>query len=117
MKSVRHAARIALVCWAVGFFDAAAVEAGLDGAGALERVACSGLLRGADSRRVGSADGASVGAGIAAAGTDWSTVWQGADSAAALAFRQSSTSGLLGAIQEQCDMKSFSVQACRTALI
>ena len=108
MKSDRQAERIALVCFAVGFCGAAGA--------ALARVA-SGFLAEAGCLAAGATGGASTAAGVAAAGTDCSALWQDDDRSAELAFRQSKTSGLLGAIHEQCAMKSFRVQACRTALI
>jgi hypothetical protein len=49
--------------------------------------------------------------------SDPTAVRQAGESPAALAFRQSTTSGLLGEIQEQCAMKSSNVQARLIALI
>src|SRR5262249_42273022 len=60
--------------------------------------------------------GAATPAGAAGGGRDWTTLWQAGDNSAAFPFRQSNNSGLVGAIHEQCAVKSFIVQACRTAL-
>lgn len=91
-KSERQAARIALVCLAVGFPGAPAALVGAVEGGTL---ACAG------SGFLGCAAGCSwrpgwleVGVGIV--DSDPTAVWQGGERAAALAFRQSTTSGLLG---------------------
>jgi hypothetical protein len=70
MKSERHAARIALFCWGVGFCAAPCP----DGVAAFAR----NSLAGAGSRRAGSACGVSIAAGVATAGSDSIAVWQGA---------------------------------------
>jgi hypothetical protein len=91
-KSERQAARIALVCLAVGLRGVlAAFVGGVEG-GAPACV-CSGFFVGAAgcSWRAGSLD-----VGVAAVDSDPIAVWQEGERAAALAFRQSTTSGLLG---------------------
>ncbi|MFY9601361.1 MAG: hypothetical protein WB563_16385 [Pseudolabrys sp.] len=113
-KSERQAARIALRCCVVGGWAVfAAVAAGDEGEG-LARVGSDLFVRDAGcSRRAGSADD---GAAVVLDG-DATALRQAGESPAALAFRQSTTSGLLGEIQEQCAMKSSSVQARLIALI
>jgi hypothetical protein len=107
MKSERQAARIALVCFAVGRFGATA-KRGAGGAAAGMAIAAGG----------GTAAGGAVAGGAAA--TEGAlegkrtALWQAGESAA-LARRHSRSSGLPGWIQEQCDMKSLIVQACWTA--
>jgi hypothetical protein len=95
MKSDLQEARIALICFALGCRAC---------------VGCGAVAAG----------GGETSAGAAAAGTASDTVaaalvrsafWQDAESCAALARKQSRSSGLLGAIHEQCDTKSSSVQA------
>jgi hypothetical protein len=118
MKSDRQAARTVLSCWAVGFWGPVALWAGTEGDGAF---VCAGLgvftvfVDGEAGCEI-SAGGAATAVGAAAAGRDCITVWQAGDNWAALAFRQSNSSGLVGAIQEQCAAKSLSVQVCRTIL-
>src|SRR5689334_17195033 len=98
MKSERQAARIALVCFAVGRLGAAA-ERGVGGGAGMAIAAGGGAA----------ADGAATGGAAAtegpAPGGVRTTVWQAGESSAALARRHSSSSGLPGWIQEQCDMK------------
>src|SRR6202035_875455 len=113
MKSDRHAARMAAFCCAVG---AAGAAAGAAGGGALARAGSGGFgsagFFAGVACRAGSAGGAgAAAAGGGAAGRDCTTAWQLGERSAALAFRHSRISGLLGAIQEQCATKSLSVQA------
>ena len=122
MKSDRHAARTAAVCCAVGFAARGCGAAGAAGAagagGALARAGSAGFgstgfLAGA-ACFTGSAGAAAAGGG--AAGSDCTAAWQLGERSAALAFKHCRISGLFGAIQEQCDTKSLSVQACCTVL-
>ena len=76
-------------------------------------LALAGFLAGA-ACRAGSAGAAAAGGG--AAGSDCTAAWQLGERSAVLAFRHCRISGLFGAIQEQCDTKSLSVQACCTVL-
>jgi hypothetical protein len=119
MKSDRHAARMAAFCCSVG---GAAAAAGAAAGGALGRGGSTGFLIGS-TRRVGSGGGGagdtgfgSPTVGVAGAGSDCTAAWQPGESSAALAFRHSRISGLVGAIQEQCAMTSLSVHAFCTAL-
>jgi len=91
-KSERQAARIAPVCLAVGLRAVlAALMGGVEGG----TLACagSGFLDCAAgcSRRPGSLE-----FGVGIVDSDLTAVWQGGERAAALAFRQSTTSGLFG---------------------
>jgi hypothetical protein len=110
MKSERQAARIALVCFAVGRFGAAA-ERGAGGAGGAGMAIAAGGGAAAGGAVTG---GAAATEGVAPGG-ERTTFWQAGESSAALARRHSRSSGLPGWIQEQCDMKSLIVQACWTA--
>src|SRR5580704_4250189 len=119
MKSARHDARTAAVCCAVGFAGAtaagAAGAAGTAGAGgALARGGSAGF--GSTGFLAGAACRAGSAAGGGAAGRACTAAWQLGERSAALAFRHCRISGLFGAIQEQCDTKSLSVQACCTVL-
>ena len=119
IKSDLQAARMALICFALGCRavarGAAAATGGTSaaGGGVAAAAGTAGLVS------VGAAgaatDGAALGAGGAAAALVARTLWQDAESCDALARRQSRSSGLFGAIHEQCDTKSSSVQARRTA--
>ena len=116
MKSDRQAARMALICFELGRF-AAAGGAGAAGAGGGGVAAAGGGTAVAAGGGGAAAAGAADGAGVsAAAGFALTAAWQPGESCPALARRQSRSSGLLGWIHEQCDMKSSSVQARRTAL-
>jgi hypothetical protein len=107
----RQAARIALVCFAVGRFGAAALRGGAGGAAGAGMVIAAGGGGAAGGAVTG---GAAATGGVAPAGPR-TTFWQAGESSAALARRHSRSSGLPGWIQEQCDMKSLIVQACWTA--
>jgi len=112
MKSDRHDARTAVFCSAVG------AAAGAGAGGALVRAGSTGFgstgfLAGA-ACFAGSAGAAAAGGG--AAGSACTAAWQLGERSAALAFRHCRISRLFGAIQEQCDTKSLSVQACCTVL-
>ena len=104
MKSERQAARIALVCFAVGRFGAAA-ERGAGGAG-------MAIAAGGGEAAGGAVTGGAAATEGVAPGGERTTLWQAGESSAALARRHSRSSGLPGWIQEQCDMKSLIVQAC-----
>jgi hypothetical protein len=73
-------------------------------------------VAGAASAGVPSAGCASAAGGVGPGAADPTAAWQDGERPAALAFKQSMISGLSGLIHEQCATKSFSVQACRTAL-
>ena len=109
---------MALSCRAVGFFAPVAACAGAGDEGALVCVgfgALSVFVDGEAGREI-SGEGSAVVVGFSAAGRVSIILRQAGDNSAAFAFRQSSNSGLLGAIQEQCAAKSLSVQVCRTSL-
>ena len=115
MKSDRQAERIAAVCAAVGL-PGAAPDA------APPVVAFVTARGGGASRefcRTAGVAGANAGEGSAAAfggaGEPLTAARQADDRPATLARRQSTISGLVGAIQEQCAAISLSVQAPRTA--
>ncbi len=122
MKSDRHDARMAAFCCAVGFAGAARGRRGrrcrgrrCAGARRLCRLWLYRLLgRRRLPRRLSWRRGR--GGGRGAAGSDCTAAWQLGERSAALAFRHCRISGLFGAIQEQCDTKSLSVQACCTVL-
>jgi len=106
MKSARHAARIAFFCSAVGLCGALA-------GGEIGAVACAG------SDFLGCVVICSL-CSVSAGGlpdSDATAARHDGESPAALAFRQSITSGLLGEIHEQCAIKSSSVHACLIVLI
>ena len=113
MKSDRQAERIAAVCAAVGLRgdppDAAPVAPFVTARGGeASREFCrAGVVAGADAGDGSVAFGGAV--------EPLTAAWQAVDRPATLARRQSTISGLLGAIQEQCAAISFSVQAPRTA--
>jgi hypothetical protein len=112
-KSERQAARIALRCWLVGAWAVFAAVAEGDEGETFARVGSDLFGRDAGcSWRLGSA-----GDGPAVLDSDPTAARQGGDSPAALAFRHSITSALLGEIQEQCAMKSSNVQARLMAFI
>ena len=110
MKSDRQAARMALSCFALGRCGAVAAR-GAAGAGRGAAAAAGGAVMGCAVT-----GGAATADGVAAAGVARTTFWQAGESPAALARRHSRSSGFPGAIQEQCDMKSLSVQASWTAV-
>ena len=116
MKSDRQAARMALSWWELGFCGPVAAGGAPEGGRAS---ACTGVVTvrvGGEAGLGVSAGGAATPAGAAGGGRDCTTLWQAGDNSAAFPFRQSNNSGLVGAIHEQCAVKSFIVQACRTAL-
>lgn len=114
MKSDRQAERIAAVCAAVGLPGAPP-----DAALVVAFVAARGGGGSREFCRTVGAAGADAGEGSAAAfggaAEPLTAAWQADDRPATLARRQSTISGLLGAIQEQCAAISLRVQAPRTA--
>jgi hypothetical protein len=102
MKSDRHADRTADFCAAVGALGITAVVA----------FACAGGFFAGSTGCAGSA-----GAVVTAGGADSPVTadLHAGDKSVAFACRQSTISGLVGAIQEQCAAMSSNVQARRTA--
>jgi len=113
MKSDLQAVRIALICFALGCLVSVGRGAAAPGGGGTATVVGEAGAEPAGGDGVTTA-GAVSETGAAAAPAR-RTFWQAAESCAALARKQSRSSGLLGVIHEQCDTKSSSVQACRTA--
>lgn len=114
MKSDRQAERIAAVCAAVGLpglapdaAPGAAAVAARDGEASREFCRAGGI---ADA---GAGDGSA--AAFGGAPEPLTAARQPDDRPARLACKQSTISGLLGAIHEQCSAMSLSVQAPRTA--
>jgi hypothetical protein len=107
MKSDRQAERMALSCFVLGRF---AVTDGWGAAGAGDGAATAAGGGGVATT------GAGTGGVGAAVGLALTAVRQAGDSCAALARKHKRSSGLLGSIHEQCDVKSSSVQAARMAL-
>jgi hypothetical protein len=112
MKSDRQAERIAAVCAAVGL-PGDAPDAAPGGAATAARD--GGLSR--ELCRAGGTAGAGDGSVAAFGGAvePLTAARQADDRPARLARRQSTISGLLGAIHEQCSAISLSVHAPRTA--
>src|SRR5262249_19936937 len=109
---------MALSWWELGFCGPVASGGGPESGRAS---VCTGF--GVVTVRVGgeagfgaSAGGAAAPAGAAGGGRDWTALWQAGGNSAAFPFRQGNKSRMVGAIHEQCAVKSFIVQACRTAL-
>jgi hypothetical protein len=102
MKSDRQAERMAFICFGLGRF-AVTADWGVGGAAT--------FAGGDGAATTGTDSGVGVAGGLAL-----TAVRQAGESCAALARRHRISSGLLGSIHEQCDMKSLSVQAPRMAL-
>jgi hypothetical protein len=100
MKSDRHAERTADFCAAVGALGITAVVA----------FACAGGFFAGSTGCAGSA-----GAVVTAVGAEVTADLHPGDKSVAFACRQSTISGLVGAIQEQCAAMSSNVHARRTA--
>ena len=114
MKSDRQAARMAAFWASLGgdgdaALGAATAAASLEAAGSREIVdfllGFAAVVLLSDLRS---------GASAARGGSACSAAWQCGDKSDAFDCRQRRSSGLLGLIQEQCAMKSLSVQDCRT---
>ena len=101
---------MALSCCGLGFSDAA-------GAGGIAaRTGSDRFSAGAVAAGGGDAAAPGVARSAGALASDCTAFLQAGDSVDALALRHSNSSGLFGAIQEQCAMKSSNVQAARTTL-
>ena len=95
-KSERQAARIALVCWAVGFWGVVAAVVEGDEGDTLARAGSTGFRIAGCSWCPGSVGDVSTAVGVAVIESNPTAVRQAGERSAALAFRQSITSGLLG---------------------
>ncbi len=114
MKSDRQAAPMAAFSASLGGRAGDAAGGAEDAAGAVGSRGAADFLLG--FAVVVLCSGSAAGACAAGGGRPCSADWQPGDKSDAFDRRQSRSSGSLGLIQEQCAMKSLSVQACRTAL-